>query len=206
MAETSRKQFAPLPVNRTGAWLTNHRRLFLKAEVALEELRLTAEELVRRWPDPERPFIPSHEMPPDVHRLVMRRDMLADSVKLLCAIAVEATINYYGVIRLGEHFKEHFERLSTDRKLKALLLFCDGIDLDSADPLLANLKRIAAVRNRLAHPKAREVSGEVTVDDRKQDREPDSSEETYSACVTFLRDLMALVPEANFMLPPSLAT
>ena len=49
------------------------------------------------------------------------RDALADSIVLFSAMAVEAFINYYGVVRLGEQqFNAHFERL----RLKVSFGFC----------------------------------------------------------------------------------
>jgi hypothetical protein len=201
---TSSRSFSPLPADRPGVWLSDHRRYYDKASFALAKLRTVAHEVIDRWPKGGERFMSVRDLPPEIHALCAERDMLADSVKLLSGISVEATLNYYGLLRFGTHFNQHFERFSPERKATALFLFADGIELDREHSILKAIRTIAQARNRLAHPKAEEVQPDISLDERAQAVEPEDSEQVFVACTAFFQSFADLVPTAKHFLPHKL--
>jgi hypothetical protein len=80
------------------------------------------------WPAGASDGIRVGDGPPGLHEPCLTRDTLADTVVLLSAMSVEAFLDYYGVVRLGdEQFNPHSERLGTEKKLCVVLLVCDGL-------------------------------------------------------------------------------
>ena len=83
---------------------------------------------------------------------------LANTTQIYCAMCVEALLNFYGVIRLGEAFyKRNFERLGIIPKLELLVAVCDNRLLAKGAEISVVLRRLAENRNALVHPKSREV-------------------------------------------------
>src|SRR4051812_39820391 len=131
------------PVDRIGSWTTNHRRYYDRAQFALVELTVAAKSVLEVWPDASRSAIAVDELPAEVHDLCLRRDTLADAVGLLSAMAAEAFLNFYGVVRLGsEQFGEHFQMLQTERKLRVLLLVCDGVVVTRQDAIVVAIRSL----------------------------------------------------------------
>ena len=118
------------------------------------------------------------------------------------AIAIEAFINFYGVYRLGEkQFTRHVERLPIQRKLELLLMICDGVEIEETEPVVTALKFVVERRNRLAHPKSREVSPDQPPEQRMGENIPDSAINTVQAMKDFFRAFGDLVPESKPLLP-----
>jgi hypothetical protein len=196
------KAFTVRPVAQTGAWSTDHRRHFDYAARGLEELIPLAEEVVRQWPADAAPLLQVDRMPQGLHELCRRRDHLSDSVALFAAIAVEAFINYYGLVRLGEdQFNRHFERLPIRRKLELLLLVCDGVELEVQDPINRALRNVVERRNRLAHPKAKQVSPDQPPEERVKEAIPEGARASVDAMKAFSQEFVGLVPGSRHMIP-----
>lgn len=93
-------------------------------------------------------------------------------------MAVEAFINFYGVVRIGEDdYQRLFERLGAIPKLQTLLFVCDSLSVSTKDPLIKLLERITIRRNELAHPKTRETKGYVLGEKRPGSSVPESAQE-----------------------------
>jgi hypothetical protein len=77
--------------------------------------------------------------------------------QVLCAMAVEGLVNFYGVLRFGEpYYKRYLERMRMPDKLQSILKLADGVSISPNDPLLRSLALVSAARNDLVHPKAKE--------------------------------------------------
>jgi hypothetical protein len=194
--------FKVRPVAQVGAWSTDHRRYFANAAHGLDELILLADEVARRWPPEAPPLLQVDQMPPGLHELCRRRDHLSDSLMLFAAIAVEAFINYYGLVRLGNvQFNRHFERLPIQRKVELLLLVCDNVELEAKDPILTALGTVMERRNRLAHPKAKQVAPDQPPEERVKEAIPDAATSAVSAMREFFEEFVRLVPGSRHMVP-----
>jgi len=203
----SRSRHSVHPVDRIGAWTTNHRRYYDRAHFALVELTVAAKAVLDVWPDAGRTAIAVDELPPDVHDLCLRRDTLADAVVMLAAMSAEAFLNFYGVVRLGDdQFSEHFEMLQTERKLRVLLLVCDGVAVTRKDPVVVAIRSLMDRRNALAHPKAREVEPDLPPGSRAGPPLPEGAAEVLDDCTRFFRLFLELVPGAAHLTPNLRAT
>jgi hypothetical protein len=91
-------------------------------------------------------------------------EILSQSVQIFACMAVEAFLNYYGVVRLGEdvYYRLH-ERHSIHKKLATLLRVCDATNLPRDSELAQLVRRMFERRNDLVHPKARELQEEVVL-------------------------------------------
>lgn len=84
--------------------------------------------------------------------------LLADSTVVFAAMAVEAFLNVYGVVRLGEAFySRNYERLGIGPKLAALIGTCCSTLITPEDEISQVVSRLFESRNALVHPKTREV-------------------------------------------------
>lgn len=185
------------PTVYPGAWLTNHRRYYEYLRFQLADLEDCQAFIDANWPDPEgAPIAVEHD--PALHKLCRRRDAITDSIVVFAAMTVEGTLNYYGVRRMGEkQFAEHFERLSMERKLRVLLLLCDGFELGRDAPILKHLARLSALRNALVHPKAAEVSPDISIDERTGRPNLETAREAIAECDAFLDELAAFIPRSH---------
>jgi hypothetical protein len=185
-----------------GAYLSNLRIFVRRARESLAELEAVATEVNEKWPVPLGETVKDPTKHPELEKLAFKRDFLSDSVLIFSAMAVEGFLNFYGVVRLGEvEYKRNFERLSLDRKLRALLLFCDSIALDDTDPLIEVLTNLAKMRNSLVHPKTREVTGYLPAESRDGMRVPDAACQAVTNMDTFFKQFLIAVPEAKHLVP-----
>jgi hypothetical protein len=82
---------------------------------------------------------------------------LSITAQIYCAMAVEALLNFYGVVRLGESFyKRNIERIGMIPKLEILIGICDGKLLTKDAEISGVIRRLSERRNSLVHPKAKE--------------------------------------------------
>jgi hypothetical protein len=109
----------------------------------------------------------------------------------------EATVNYYGVRRFGDkHYEEHFERLPMERKLRLLLLLCEGQEVPRDSGLVKRASTLANRRNALVHPKTRETSEDSTADQRAGRPCVEQASEAIADCDACLDAFFALTPMA----------
>lgn len=139
-------------------WESNHWTYYRFALDLLPMLAQQNEEVRRAWPVPfDKPVENSQANYPELSVALDERHRTSDSIRVYAAMAVEGFLNWYGVLRLGaDVFNSQFERLGLVPKLQALLLVCDAVVLEKNDPLVQALERVAATRNALVHPKAKE--------------------------------------------------
>jgi len=169
----------------------------------LIELESVTKQVKRLWPHAlDRSVTNTRAKHPELWKLSRKRDRLSDSVRIFAAMAVEAFINFYGIIRLGEaEYTEHFERLGIVPKLRVLLLVCDSISLGTSDQLVVSLRRIADERNTLVHPKAKELPRNVPAKGRGGARIPDSAREAVADMKKFFQEFGEAVPGVRHLLP-----
>lgn len=80
------------------------------------------------------------------------------ATQIFSCMAVESFLNFYGVNQLGEDFyKQNFERLSPNQKLEALIAVSVHLSLEKEDEICKIVHRMFDQRNRLVHPKAKQV-------------------------------------------------
>ena len=203
MNKPTRKQFTLRPHTVSAACASDDRRHAESAQVLLTELEAVCEEVLAQWPLPHGETLRDAQKDHlALYNLVRRRDRLCDSVSIFSALAVEGFLNYYGVVRLGEDvFNAHFERMGLVPKLRALLLVCDGVDLSPKDPLVALLQALAADRNRLAHPKAKEFDGYVPAEERPGVPVPAAGRQAVTRMNDFFAEFLSVVPKAGHLVP-----
>jgi hypothetical protein len=93
---------------------------------------------------------------------IVERNLFTTAAVVLSAMAVEAFLNFYGVKRMGQTFYElHYERLGLVRKVTGIVAMCCGLLLDDDAEIVSVARALSKARNRLAHPKTREVRPEA---------------------------------------------
>lgn len=168
----------------------------------LAELESVIQEVRAQWPRPLEETVTGDEHSPALGLLVRKRDLLSDSVKIFSAMAVEAFLNYYGVVRLGEaEYAVNFERLPLIPKLRTLLLVCDSLSITESDPLIKLLKSISERRNSLLHPKAHESPHYVQAEDREGDKIPEVARHAVREMDDFFREFVTAVPKSAHLVP-----
>lgn len=80
------------------------------------------------------------------------------ATQIFSCMAIESFLNFYGVNQLGEDFyKRNFERLSSNQKLEALIAVSVHLSLEKEDVICKVVRRMFDQRNRLVHPKAKQI-------------------------------------------------
>lgn len=192
---------SPLPTLRphfvVGSWMTDAGRFAEYARMNLLDTERLAAEVSKEWPGPPASTLKFEDAPAALWEKARRRDMASDSTKLFCAIAVEAFLNFYGVVRLTEAgYKHDLEMKGLATKTRLLLDHCDGINSPKSDKIVEIVSRIAARRANLAHPKSRELSGPPTAQDKAGDLVPQAAQEAYGEMLAFFKEFQLLVPDA----------
>ncbi len=197
------REVTPIRSSSTpGAWFSDTARYHEYARLLLTELKDVTSKLKSEWPVPESETVRSPDDHPGLWDLTRKRDSLSDSVIIFSAMAVEAFLNLYGVVRLGEdNYKRLFERLGAVPKLQTLLLVCDSLSIPNNDPLVATVKNIAERRNRLVHPKSSEASGYVPAEDRPSTQIPEAAEEAFNEMLAFFQQFEVAAPDSKHLLP-----
>lgn len=199
--DVARIEFTLQRPDRAGGWISDSQRYVSNAEEFLQELEAVASEVVARWPFPPGPggALVGSAIPLELWDLARKRDRLSDSVRIFAAMAVEAFLNLYGVVRMGEAiYQEHFERLGLVPKLRQLLLICDSIVIEKDDPLVQSLSRIANGRNALVHPKASEADEGV---ERPSLPIPGAARDAFGEMRSFFEQFAKAVPTASHLSP-----
>jgi hypothetical protein len=128
--------------------------------------------------------------------------MLSDSVKMFSAMSVEAFLNFYGVVRLGQtYFDAHLKRLGPVAKLTRLFFLCESTKLTDTDHLVALLDRIAKRRNRLVHPRVVEVDTQGAAVSGIGDKIPQVAREAVADMVAFFEEFGRKDPDIAHHLP-----
>lgn len=186
------------PIGRSGAWELEGGfqgpavRALVLAEAAARDLR-------EEWMNVERQHgrrLAATRIP---REKLVDRNLYASATVVLSAMAVESFLNWYGVVRLGEDFYgRHYERLGLVQKLSAIVATCTGILLDEKAEIVVLASRLSERRNRLVHPKTREVP--------RRDRSPvssrtamDRAKESVADMTAFFDLFVRLDPKASGM-------
>jgi len=149
---------------REGAWSSSHGFYYRCAWFEYEEYRrhvaalLEEEAALRESHKSESPEMLSSLVRHETDALWNRCYRSAVSSHLFGCIAFEGFLNFYGVKRLGEEFyKRQIERLGITEKVPVLILSCRGLLLEADSAILTNVRHLFDARNKLVHPKAREI-------------------------------------------------
>jgi hypothetical protein len=197
-----RYQIRPIE-DAVGLYLSNVNVFVRRARECLLKLETVAADVRTKWPGSlDQTVKDAKRQHPELEALSFERDFLCDLVLLSSAMSVEAFLNYYGVVRLGEaEFNRHFERLGITRKLRALLLFCDSIRLADDDPLLIAVDKIAKIRNALVHPKTKELTEYLPAEARGALLIPGAAQEAVAAMDSFFKEFEMALPKAKHLIP-----
>jgi hypothetical protein len=203
MTTPTRKPFSVRPHDGLGWWLSDDRRFAENARTLLLEFESVVAQVNAAWPKPLGETLRDGEHTPELWALVRKRDLLSDAIRTFSAMAAEAFLNFYGVVRLGEEeYSTHFERLGLIPKLRQIFLICDGLSISDQDPLVENLRLIAQSRNSLLHPKAKELAGYVPAEDREGVKIPDAARDAVRNMNAFFERFVEAVPDAEHLVPP----
>ena len=86
----------------------------------------------------------------------------ADSATIFSAMAVEAFLNYYGVLRLSQsYFDRNIERLGPAKKVAALILATRQVLLSEEAEILQTIRSLFKKRDALVHPKTKAIPEET---------------------------------------------
>lgn len=186
------------PIVSEGMWVSNDRLYRDYAHAQLGELIVLCAQLNEIWPTPGK-AIKVEDASSELIALIRQRDRLSDSTRIFCAMATEGFINFYGVLRIGEDcFYENFERLGLIPKVRAVLLFCDKLVIDRTAPILHVMGKIAEDRNRLVHPKVKEVNLSNIEREKWSELIPDAAKEAVQNMEVFFSEFLSIVPGARF--------
>src|SRR3990172_5241 len=112
---------------------------------------------------------------------------------LFVCMTIEGLINHYGTVRLGEKFfKINLERVGITEKLSLILLICFGIKVNQNDFIIKETRALFDKRNRLVHPKTRELdfdSLEIYKNAHPRELELDEDISKMEAIIKKLREL-----------------
>ena len=148
------------PFRRSGAWIQFHDRYRRAAAGALWQLRGLHARYHREY---DAMVAAGEERGFAFHELAGMREQgaaLATAVEMYSAMSVEAFLNFYGVVRLGEDlYAENLQKVGVTEKLTLLLAVCDGVQIDKKSELWRTVRALFDRRNALVHPKARELRG-----------------------------------------------
>lgn len=203
MNNPTRKEFILRTCDGEGWWLSDDRRFAENARSLLVEFEVIVEEVNAAWPKPLNETVRDNEHSPELWALARKRDLLSDSIRAFSAMAVEAFLNFYGVVRFGEkEYSTHFERLGLVPKLRQLLLICNRLSITERDPLVETLQRIAESRNSLVHPKAKELPNYVPAEDRPGIKIPEAARDAVRNMELFFEQFVDAVPDSRHLVPP----
>lgn len=83
---------------------------------------------------------------------------LAGACELYTYLAVEAFLNHYGIVRLGNQFyRRNVERLAPAKKLAVILAATEGVLLPMESPLYRLTGKMFQRRNELVHPQSQNL-------------------------------------------------
>ena len=204
MEKWQKQKFTVRALGETRTWHTESSRYPEYSRMLLDELIELADEIKAEWPPGAKTLRSGDVGHAELWKKVRHRDLLSDSVRIFTAMAVEAFLNFYGVVRLGQDVFDLFiERLSQPKKLQALLEICHGIKGDQNSAITETVFKIAQRRNDLVHPKAKEVIGELTQAEKDADSIPipGAAIEAIADMAMFYQQWSSLVPESKFLLP-----
>jgi hypothetical protein len=198
-SEINKFVIRPISVYADKWWQSDDFRYRQYAKELLVELIEISGEIKRSWPIDLSSSIDGG-MYPEINKLVKKRDLISDSIRIFSAMAVEGFINFYGALRLGDEvFTENFERLPQNKKVKALLLFCDSIKIDNLSPLILASNQLSNSRNSLVHPKTKEFDSLPSYPDRSSSPMPETAQKAVDSMSSFFREFVHLVPEADWL-------
>ncbi|WP_171956528.1 hypothetical protein [Stenotrophomonas maltophilia] len=154
-----------MPLLRDGAWIGSHspyyRYAYQEADayrLAIEQLtaaeaQFAATRLATRFDEDLVNNLPDDLL--DLHEPAYRH---AISCHLFVCMALEGFLNAYGVRRLGERFyQQNLERVGITEKLAILGLCCRQWTITPDSDAYRDFRQLFDDRNRLVHPKTREV-------------------------------------------------
>lgn len=183
------------PINQFGQWTSNDRRYREYAHELLAELEIQCAEFCEEFPF-EADHTITREAYPDLWKLDKIRYRTCDTVRIYVAMAVEGFLNFYGVIRLGNHvYDEYFEPLGPVKKLRYLLSICDNLDIQENDPIALFLDKVASSRNELVHPKTREIPNDSVSYSRTSNKLPEAAQESVENMEAFFDAFLLAVPD-----------
>lgn len=201
MNATTRKPFRVNEPFAVGTWYTDIGRFHRIAHAQLNRLEDLCQQVNSQWPKPLGESIKDNEISKELGQLVDERDLASDVTRIFAAMSVEAFLNFYGTVRIGEsEFNAHFERLPIIKKARQLFLVCDGEAISEADPLILSLKRVSEGRNRLVHHKAKQALPNDP-ESKYMTQIPQAAQEAVQAMDDFFAEVRVIQPEARHFLP-----
>ena len=150
------------PFLRSGVWVTFHDRYAQAAVRALNELVEGEATCLRS----EQRLKAEGKDPSLIEYLTMKDreklEVLSVTVEILCCMSVEAFLNFYGIVRLGDEFyRRNYERLGITEKLAALLATCQNVLLPEKTEIANVARKMFDRRNNLVHPKSKSITHKV---------------------------------------------
>lgn len=151
------KPSAPMPVSRFAGWKGHHHQYRKAAHRNMAASVKVLEAAAKKYRSmSEEPL--TDQLPEYIELLDEYRSLLT-SAQIYAAMAIEAFLNFYGVIRLGhEEYYRRYKGTPVRDKLAGLLAECEGVTDAEEEKLTALVLPIFKRRNDLVHPKAAEIN------------------------------------------------
>lgn len=147
------------PFRRPGSWEFEG-GLREQAVRALELAEQVSIDLRREWEVARARQLPGDKAAGSLvsREKIVERNLFTTAAVVLSAMAAEAFLNFYGVKRIGQKaYHQDYERLGFVPKVTAIIETCCGVRLDDDAEIVSVARALSETRNRLAHPKTREV-------------------------------------------------
>lgn len=201
MRKKKQKFFSVNEAFPEGTWYQGVSKYHNLAQSQLTKLELLIQKVNDLWPISHSESLRDHDNSSELNILVKERDLASDVSRIFSQMAVEAFLNYYGAVRLGQEvYKDHFERLNPSCKVKELLDICERITVEKEHPILQAIKRITDNRNSLIHANAIKSTGPD--DPNKFTAElPETAKESVRSMISFFHEFKLLVLGAEYFLP-----
>ncbi len=145
---------------------------------------------------------------PELMRIIeakQRSQMYSRAIQVFALLAVEAFLNEYGYLRLGQAvFEQKYEALGIAKKLTNTLSDVLG-SFDGTSEIVAVIRKLGERRNRLVHPRPEltaQTEGGATVQTtgRVPSADPGSAEAAVQEMERFFELFVKLDPEAAAIL------
>ncbi len=130
---------------------------------------------------------------------IVERNLLTTTTVVLSAMAAEAFLNFYGIKRIGQKsYDLHYERLGLVPKVREIIQTCCGLRLEADAEIVSVARALSEARNRLAHPKTREVGPQTGSSRLSPTKHPlDMARESVANMNQFFQLFAAFDPDSS---------
>src|SRR5437879_1092868 len=194
------KQTTIAPFRRPGSWELEG-GLREQAVRALELAEQVSSELRKEWEAAR-----ARQLAGEIdagrlvsHERIVERNLLTTAAVVLSAMAAESFLSFYGVKRIGQKvYEQDYERLGLVPKVTAIIETCCGVRVDDDAKIVSVARALSEARNRLVHPKTRELGHKAASSHMSPTKHPlDVARESVANMNEFFQLFAAFDPDSS---------